>query len=323
MTPSPFVPLAVADRSDQDESVHFGAVVLLGRDGGVMEALGDPDVEIYPRSSLKPLQAWAMLEAGLDLPDELLALVCASHDGRSSHIAGVRSILESVGLDENSLSNTADLPLAQDEAERVLASGGSRTSIQQNCSGKHAGMLATCRHNNWPIDTYLDESHPLQEMIVRGINTLSGRAVSHIGIDGCGAPTHVLRLVDLARAFRSIAVGDAGPNGTRIFDAMTKHPEMVGGPRHSTTEMMQGIPGLMLKDGAEGVFAGALADGRALALKVADGANRARPPIMREALRALGIDVSNVVPRAFESAVLGHGRQVGGVRCVAEFAHQT
>jgi L-asparaginase II len=321
MTEESFVPLAIADRSGHDESVHYGALVLLDRDGDVLFALGDPDVEIYPRSSLKPLQAWAMVEAGLDLPDDLLALVCASHDGRSMHLDGVRRILDSVGLDESSLANTPDLPLAVEEAERVLTSGGRRTSIQQNCSGKHAGMLATCRRNGWPIESYLDSSHSLQLAIVEGVAHLTGQpTVPHIGIDGCGAPTHVLRLIDLARAFRAIASGSAGESGDRITRAMTGNPEMVGGPGHVTTGVMRGIPGLVLKDGAEGVFAGALADGRALVLKIADGSNRARPPVLRAALRALGVDISAVADDLFEVPVLGHGHQVGRVRCVGELA---
>jgi len=321
MTEQSFVPLAVADRNGHDESVHFGALVLLDRRGEVLFALGDPHLEIYPRSSLKPLQAWAMVEAGLDLPDDLLALVCASHDGRTLHLDGVRRILASADLDESSLANTPDLPLVADEAERVLLAGGRRTSIQQNCSGKHAGMLATCRHNGWPIETYLDLSHPLQQVIVEGIAHLTAKpTVAHIGIDGCGAPTHVLQLIDLARAFRAIASGAAGASGDRIARAMTSHPEMVGGPGHVTTSLMRGIPGLVLKDGAEGVFAGALADGRALALKIGDGSNRARPPVIRAALRALGVDISGVADEVFESPVLGHGHRVGQVRCVGELA---
>ncbi len=199
--------------------------------------------------------------------------------------------------------------------------GGQRTSIQQNCSGKHAGMLVTCRHNAWPIETYLDLAHPLQQAIVEGLAQLTAQpTIAHIGIDGCGAPTHVLQLIDLARAFRAIASGSAGPSGERIARAMTGHPEMVGGPGHVTTALMRGIPGLMLKDGAEGVFAGALADGRALALKIGDGSNRARPPVIRAALRALDVDISEIDDGVFESPVLGHGHRVGQVRCVGELA---
>jgi L-asparaginase II len=123
-------------------------------------------------------------------------------------------------------------------------------------------------------------------------------------------------LIGLARAFRALATGDAGPDGERIHRAMTSFPHMVGGPRRDVTLVMQGVPGLMAKDGAEGVFAVALPDGRAIALKVADGANRVRPPLMYAALRALGVDVSGVDPSAWVSPVLGHGRPVGEVRIV-------
>lgn len=316
-----FVPLAVTDRSGHDESYHFGALVLLEADGSIGLSVGDPNVEIYPRSSLKPLQAWAMLQMGLDLPDELLALVCASHDGRAQHLDGVRRILHGVGLTESALANTPDLPLASDEAEAVLAHGGTRSSIQQNCSGKHAGMLATCVAAGFPTDrTYLDSAHPLQSGITRGMSTLIAHDVVHVGVDGCGAPTHVLTLVDLARAFRALVTGPGGADGVRIHRAMSSNPAMVGGPGHTTTQMMAGIAGLMMKDGAEGVLAGVLADGRALALKVADGGNRVRPVIARAALTALGVDVSGVPSHVFEPEILGHGRRVGGIRCVGELA---
>lgn len=320
MTSDSYRALAISDRSGHDESVHFGAVVLIDREGRTMLSVGDPEVEIYPRSSLKPLQAFAMLEAGLDLPDELLALVCSSHDGRPMHIEGVRRILDSVELDESALANTPDLPLATDESERVLASGGHRRSILQNCSGKHAGMLATCRAQGWPTENYLDPSHPLQQGIAAGIAHLSGSPVPHIGIDGCGAPTHVMRLVDVARSFGSIASGAAGRSGEHIFRAMTSHPDMVGGPGHTTTEIMRSIPGLMLKDGAEGVLVGGFSDGRALAVKVADGSSRPRPAVMRTILDAFGVDTASIDPHLFDSPVLGHGRRVGGVRCVGELA---
>ncbi|MFM8856859.1 MAG: asparaginase, partial [Actinomycetota bacterium] len=175
--------------------------------------------------------------------------------------------------------------------------------------------------NGWPIETYLDMSHPLQRAIVEGLAHLISRpTIAHIGSEGCGAPTHVLQLIDLARAFRAIASGAAGSSGERIARAMTTHPAMVGGPGHVTTALMRGIPGLVLKDGAEGVFAGALADGRALALKIGDGSNRARPPVMRAALRALDVDMSKIDEAVFESPVLGHGHRVGQVRCVGELA---
>lgn len=316
-----YVPLAITSRSGHDESLHHGAVVVLDGDGRVILELGDGELPIFPRSSMKPIQALSMIRHGLDLPDDLLALVCASHDGRTQHLDGVRRILGSVGLDESALSNTVDLPLDETEAKDALRRGMAPTSIQQNCSGKHAGMLATCVASGWPIDSsYLSPTHPLQRAITDEIPNASGGRIPDFGIDGCGAPAHLVSLRELARAFRAIATGEVGAPGQRIQRAMSSHPEMVGGPTRDVTLLMRGIPGLMAKDGAEGVFAAALPDGRAVALKVADGANRARPPIMRAALRVLGVDVSGVDQRAFVSPILGHGEPVGDVRIVGDLA---
>lgn len=313
---SAYEPAAMTVRSGLAESVHHAALVALSADGSIEFSIGRPDVSVFPRSSIKPLQAFAMVQNGLDVPDELLALVCASHDGRAEHLAGARRILASVGLDESALRNTSDWPLDTESMHDAIRAGGSQSPVQQNCSGKHAGMLATCRANDWDLATYLDETHPLQTCITGTVPSLTGTPVEGIGVDGCGAPAHVISLVGLARAFRAIATGEAGGSGQRIHRAMTSYPHMVGGPRRDVTLIMQGVHGLMAKDGAEGVFAAALPDGRAIALKVADGANRARPPLMRAALRGLGVDVSRVDPAAFESPILGHGRPVGDVRIV-------
>lgn len=317
---SAYEPTAVTVRSGIVESVHHAALVALSADGSIEFAIGRPETSVFPRSSTKPLQAFAMLQNGLDLPDDLLALVCASHDGRAEHLDGARRILASVGLDETALLNTPDWPLETTSMHEAIRSGGVVTSLQQNCSGKHSGMLATCRVNDWDLSNYLDESHPLQSRITDAVPMLTGTPVEGIGVDGCGAPAHVISLVGLARAFRSIATGEAGGAGQRIHRAMTSFPHMVGGPRRDVTLIMQGVPGLMAKDGAEGVFAAALPDGRAVALKIADGANRARPPLMYAALRALGVDVSGVDRSAWESPILGHGQRVGEVRIVGSLA---
>lgn len=316
-----YEPLAVTYRSDVLESVHHAAVVGLDRDGTVAFAFGDVELPVFPRSSTKPLQAHAMVSAGLDLPDDLLALVCASHDGRPMHLDGARRILATVGFDESVLANTADLPLDESESMRVVREGGRPTALQMNCSGKHAGMIATCVINGWSHGPeYLNVDHPLQTAITDGIPALVDAPVSGIGVDGCGAPAHVIPLVGLARAFRAMAIGEAGAAGERIHRAMSSHPDMVGGPDRDVSLLMRGIPGLMAKDGAEGVFAAALPDGRAVALKVADGANRPRPPLMRAALLALGVDISGVRAGAFDSVLLGHGEPVGEVRIVGELA---
>lgn len=313
-TPEAFVPVAATHRSDLLESVHFGAVVALGPDGRVEFAAGDPDVVVYPRSSNKPMQAVAMVRAGLSLPPELLALVCASHDGTRLHREAALRILATVGLTEADLGNIPSMPLDEAAMMEVVREGGGRTPLQMNCSGKHSGMLATCVANHWVHDaSYLRVDHPLQVAITAVIDELAEEAHAHIGVDGCGAPAHAMTLTGLARSFRNIANGSAGPAGDQVYAAMTGHPVMVGGTQRDVTLFMQHVPGLMAKDGADGVFAAALPDGRAVAVKISDGADRARVPVFAAALAAVGVDVSEVAPLV-EQKILGAGRQVGTVR---------
>ena len=320
--PDAFAPVAITTRSGVAESVHFGAIAALDSDGSLAFATGDPSVLVYPRSSNKPLQAVAMVRAGLVLPPRLLALVCASHDGTDVHLGAARDILGGAGLSESSLQNTPDLPLDQQAAEALLHRGGTRSSLHMNCSGKHSGMLACCVVNGWPLATYLDPAHPLQLTINDEFPSLTGEALGELGVDGCGAPAHVMSLLGLARSFRSIATGEAGRAGEQVFAAMTNHPEMVGGNRRDVTRLMRSIPGLMAKDGAEGVFAAALPDGRAVAIKIADGASRARPPVMLAALAGLGVDVSIAAPLVRE-LTMGGGRVVGQVTSIALFDGST
>ena len=311
-----FAPIAVTTRSGFDESVHFGVLVALGPSGAVEFSVGDPTMLIYPRSSNKPMQAVAMVRAGLRLAPGLLALVCASHDGTPEHLAGVRAILDTAGLDESALGNVADLPLDPAAAEAILRAGGGRTSLQMNCSGKHSGMLATCAINHWPHDlSYLDKGHPLQLAIIETLADLDGEQPAHVGVDGCGAPAHVVSLIGLARGTRAIATRVDDPACCAVVEAMTTQPVMVGGERRDVTRLMRTLPGVIAKDGAEGVMAVALPDGRALAFKIADGANRARPPVMLAALARLGVDVSALAPQVAQP-ILGRGQQVGEVRAM-------
>jgi L-asparaginase II len=307
--PGDFAPAVVATRSGVRETVHWAAVVAVEGDGSVAFALGNPDAVLYPRSSMKPLQAAAMVELGLSLPADLLALACASHDGAPVHVDGVRRLLRSFGLDEAALANVASLPLDPGAAEDVLRAGGGPTRLQMNCSGKHAAMLATCVVNGWPADaSYLLPDHPLQEAITAALPAWAGAAHAHIGIDGCGAPAHVMTLTELALAYRAIATGGAG---SAVPEAMRGHPDMVGGPGRDVSVLMRSIPGLIAKDGADGVYAAALPDGRAVALKIADGSARARVPVLVAALALLGVDISAVPRSTWRVPVFGHGRIVG------------
>ena len=158
-------PIAVATRNGLEESVHHGAGVAIDVAGVPRATIGDPDLVVYPRSSLKPLQAQAMIAAGLELDDAQLAVACASHDGSAMHLDAVRSILVRYGLDESDLANTPTRPSGAAPRAAARAAGIEPSSIQQNCSGKHAAMLATCCVNGWPTDGYLDPGHPVQVAI--------------------------------------------------------------------------------------------------------------------------------------------------------------
>jgi L-asparaginase II len=232
------------------------------------------------------------------------------------HVDGVRRILDSAGIGVDALRNTPDLPLDPDAAHALLRAGGSAAPLYQNCSGKHAGMLATCVAAGWPLESYLDCRHPLQAAICSTVERSTVEPVAAVGVDGCGAPVFATSLVGLARAFRAMVTAAPGTPERRVADAMRAHPHLVGGSGRDVTRLMAGLPGCLAKDGAEGVYAAALDDGSAVALKVDDGAARARTPVLVAALRALGADAP-VLDELAEVAVLGHGQPVGAVRAVA------
>lgn len=300
-------------RSGFVECLHRGSVVALEADGSVAFALGDPERPILPRSSNKPMQAVAMLRAGLDLDGKLLALACASHSGEPFHLDGVREILAGAGLDESALQTPPDYPVDEVEKVAYVARGGQPAALAMNCSGKHAAMLATCVRNGWPTTSYRDPVHPLQHAVREAIEDLAAERVSATGVDGCGAPVFGLTLAGLARAFRAIALAGDGTAEQRVATSIRSHPTWLGGTRRDVTRLIEGVPGLIAKDGAEGVYAAALADGRAVALKIEDGGQRARPPVMAAALARLGVDAP-VLAEMSSAALLGGGEPVGDVR---------
>ncbi|MFJ5225551.1 asparaginase [Streptomyces sp. NPDC088400] len=312
MRPRPRI-LAEVVRSGFAEGRHRGSLVLLGADGRVELELGDPGAPVFPRSSNKPMQAAAVLRAGLDLSDERLALAAASHSGEGFHLALVRTMLTEHGLTAEDLRNPPDLPLDPVEAEAYLAAGQVRDRVTMNCSGKHTAMLAACALNDWPADSYLDPVHPLQKLVRMVIEEAAGERVSAVGTDGCGAPLMAIGLTGLARAFRHFVLAEPGTAEGRVADAMRAHPEYVAGTRRSDTWLMREVPGTLSKMGAEAVQAVALADGRALAFKIEDGGSRALGPVLARALQLLGVE-AEVVGRIGRAPLLGGDAEVGAVR---------
>ncbi|MFI1105585.1 asparaginase [Streptomyces melanogenes] len=305
--------LAEVVRSGFVEGHHRGSLVVLAADGSVELALGDPAAPVFPRSSNKPMQAAAVLRAGLDLSGERLALAAASHSGEGFHLDLVRKMLAEYGLTPGDLQTPPDLPLDPAEAESYLAAGHVRDRVTMNCSGKHTAMLAACRLNGWDEATYLDPAHPLQRLVHDGVEAAAGEPVTTVGTDGCGAPLMAISLTGLARAFRTFVLAEPGTPERRVADAMRAHPEYVAGTRRPDTWLMREVPGTLSKMGAEAVQAVALPDGRALAFKVDDGAARALGPVLARALRLLGVDAP-VVDRIGSAPLLGGAERVGEVR---------
>jgi L-asparaginase II len=189
---------------------------------------------MFPRSSNKPFQAAAMVRCGLELDGKLLALAASSHSGESFHVAGVQEILSRAGLDESALQCPAALPLDETSLHDLLRSGGGADRVHMNCSGKHAAMLATCVAAGWPVATYLDPGHPLQQQIRLETERLAGEQVSAVGVDGCGAPLFALSVAGLARAFRAVALSDPGSAEQKVADAMRTYPGRVVGEIRAT-----------------------------------------------------------------------------------------
>jgi L-asparaginase II len=271
--------LAEVTRGGIVESLHLGHLIVLNADGTTYLSKGSPELAFYPRSAVKSLQASAMLKAGLTVSDEELAIVCASHSGNQSHIDLVTAMLTKRNIPLSAMKNATDKPLG--EKEKISWGDKPGTQLTQNCSGKHAGMLITCQQNGWDMDTYLEMDHPLQIAIKNEIELLAGEKVSTSTFDGCGAPLFAISLTGLAKAISTVVKSNV-PVYKQIVAACSKYPELVAGEGRLTTRMMRAVPGLFMKEGAEGIEVCALSDGRVIAIKIIDGSWRPVAPIIME-----------------------------------------
>jgi L-asparaginase II len=289
---------------------------VLDAHGAVRTALGPADDPVLPRSANKPLQALGLLETGWTPDDRALVLAAASHSGEPEHVDVVRAILADAGLDDGALQCPATLPMNDDAADDVLRAGGDKARLTMNCSGKHAAMLAACVVNGWPTDSYLAPDHPMQRALTANIARLAGEPVAHLAVDGCGAPQHGLTLPGLARAFLALVCAEPGSPERRVADACRVHPHLLAGTGRAPSRLIEAVPELLVKDGAEGVYAGAIAGAGAIAVKIEDGAERAASAAFAAALRLLGVQPSQELDALARPPILGGGVAVGELRAV-------
>jgi L-asparaginase II len=266
--------------------------VVADASGSLVGAVGDPSAQTTVRSCVKPIQALPLVGAaqvGLELSASEVAIACASHGGEPVHVEVVRRLLARAGLTEDALTCGPQLPMDERAAAAVLAAGGQPERITNNCSGKHAGMLAVCTVRGWSTAGYGDFEHPLQAEIRR---IMSGLAdvdldLAPVGIDGCGLPTHGIPLRALARMF---AAACAEPGFQRCQEAMAAEPYLVAGRERFDTALLETAGAtLTVKGGAAGVWVGVRRPGGpALAIKLEAGDQTAISAVALAALQGLG-----------------------------------
>ncbi len=303
-------------RSGFEESVHDLDVSVVGAAGDLVAFAGDPGRAVYARSSMKPLQAAVSLSlAPLPFSDAEVAVMCASHNAEPVHLEAVRAVLARVGVGEEALRCPATRPRDADAA----AAAPDELAINSDCSGKHAGMLAACTVQGWPLSTYREPEHPLQRRVLAAVLAATGLPEVHIGVDGCGIPVHGMPLQAMAAIYARLAapaaLGELAPFAERAIAAMRAEPYLVAGRGRVDTAVMRRAPGIVVKSGAEGLICAAVqAAGLGVAIKSRDGAGRPAGPALIEVLRlldALDDAAARDLAEHARPVVLGGGRPVG------------
>ena len=293
-------------------------------DGRIVACLGDPERRAFARSSMKPLQAAVSMSLSPVLPglsEREVAVMCASHNAEPVHLEAVRAILGACEIEENDLLCPEFYP-GDPEA---LTAAPHRLRINSDCSGKHAGMLGASKANGWPLETYRSADHPLQVRVLEAVQAASGERDLAIGVDGCGVPVHGMPLRSMATIYARLSdpgrLEELAPHASRAVRAMRAAPYMVAGRKRVDTAVMERVPAVVVKGGAEGLICAGLLDrGLGVAIKVRDGAHRAAGPALVRTLALLDLAAGGALDALSEYAspsVLGGGEPVG--RIVADF----
>jgi L-asparaginase II len=312
------------------ESRHTGAVAVVDAVGKPVLVLGDVETPIYPRSSVKALQALPLVESGAadlyGLGPEELALACASHSGEPGHVATATRMLSAAGLDPSALKCGAHWPIHQPSAQALARSGGVAGAIHNNCSGKHAGFLCVACAAGTGHAHYTEPSHPVQRLVRHTLESLTGvpLAQDNCAIDGCSVPTWAVPLVSLARGFARFGTGvglppDRARAAARLREACATHPWHVAGTGRFCTQIMERFGArIFVKTGAEGVYCAALPEqGFGIAVKCDDGAGRAAEVMMAATLVRMARSITDfgaLEPLARVTLRNWNGIEVGAIR---------
>jgi L-asparaginase II len=326
--------LATVTRGETVESIHRGHFLVMDGEGNTVASAGDPSTVTFFRSASKFFQAVPLITSGaadaFGFDEEEIALACASHSGQKRHVEVAASMLAKIGLDETALHCGTHMPFYRPEAEKLIREGKGPSTLQNNCSGKHAGMLAVARKIGADISTYEHIDNPVQQQILDVVSKFTEVRRENIAVasDGCCVPNFAVPVSAMARSLVSL-ISRADSFGQDISDAARRlvaatlaHPELIGGTERLDTMVMQAAPGKVIsKVGADGVWLGGVLptekwrSGLGIALKIEDGDdNRGRPVVAVEILRQLGVlkneDLADVSPMMIKNR---RGDEVGKV----------
>jgi L-asparaginase II len=286
-------------RGEVVESQHRVHIAVVDAQGQLRAFSGNPDTITFARSAIKAFQTLPLVQEGVadryEFSEQELALCCASHNGEARHVETARAMLKKIGADEDALACGAHVPMGKAAAEQLERSGRKPGRIHNNCSGKHAGMLALARYYSWPLVGYHLPEHPVQQRMLTEVARWSNMQQDEIaiGVDGCGVSTFALPISKMATAFAALAAAArrGESSAARVVNAMSRHPEYVAGTDRLCTDLMRAARGrIFAKVGAEGLYCAGIPGAElGIALKVEDGATRASEPALIAVLRALGL----------------------------------
>ena len=324
--------LVKVTRGNQIESIHRGHIVVANAEGETLYHLGDPDFKICMRSCAKPIQALPVITTGaadrFSLTPAELAATSGSLNGQDFQVNAIKSILSKIGLDERSLQCGVHRPSHRPTAKKLEEEGKKPSPLHNNCAGKHSAMLTLCIHHGWPLNNYTSKEHPVQQLILKTVSSMTNTPVEEIGIgiDGCGVPVFFLPLKNLARSYARLT--STSDQATRqLMDAILSHPEMIAGDERVCTDIMRVLGNkVFAKTGAEGGYAMSLMEkGWGVAIKIEDGNMRALYPVIVETLRQLRVlsgEDEKSLGAYHHPLIVNHRKEVvGGINAQFDLIH--